>query len=73
MSSATTPAAPDAKPWWQSRTLIVNAVALGLAAAEAHVGLLAGVLPGTVYQWLAFGLPVINAVLRFVTNQGVTL
>lgn len=61
----------DAKPWWQSRTLWVNAIVLALAAAEDHIGLLQPVLPVNVYQLIAFALPVVNAALRIVTTQGV--
>jgi hypothetical protein len=67
------PAPDEAKPWWCSRTLWINGLTLALAAAEAHFGLLQGLLPGTVYQWIAFALPVVNAALRFITTQGVKL
>lgn len=60
------------KRWWQSRTLWVNTAVLMLAAMEAQLGLLQGVLPGGLYAWLAFALPVINAGLRFVTTTAVT-
>lgn len=52
------------KPWYASRVLWLNAIAVALLAAEAQLKLLEGVLPGTVYQWAAFALPVFNAVLR---------
>lgn len=64
-------AAPACKPWWQSRTLWVNVVVLMLAAAEAQLGLLQGVLPGGLYAWVAFALPVANAGLRLVTTTAV--
>lgn len=63
---------PTGKPWWQSRTLWVNALVLMLAAAESQLGLLQGALPGGLHTWLAFALPVINAGLRFVTTTAVT-
>ena len=59
------------KPWYKSRTLWFNALALALAAAELQLKVLQGVLPGGVYAWLAFVLPVGNAALRFVTHTGV--
>jgi hypothetical protein len=62
-----------AKHWLRSRTLIVNAIALGLIVAESHLQLLQGVLPLDVYQLAAFVLPVVNAMLRLVTNTGVSL
>lgn len=73
-TTPTTPA-PDgqnAKPWWQSRTLWVNALVLMLAAAEAQLGLLQGKLPGGLHTWLAFALPVINVGLRAITTTAVT-
>ncbi len=62
-----------AKHWLRSRTLIVNAIALGLIVAESHLQLLQGVIPVNVYALAAFGLPVVNAVLRMVTNTAVSL
>lgn len=59
------------KPWYQSRTLWFNAIALALAAAELQLNVLRGVLPGGVYAWLAFVLPVGNAALRLITTTGV--
>ncbi len=59
------------KPWWQSRTLWVNAVVLALAAAEAQLKILQNVLPGGLFAWLAFGLPVVNAALRLITTKAV--
>jgi hypothetical protein len=64
---------PPAKPWWASRTLIVNAIALALAAAESQLQLLQAVLPVNVYALLAFVLPVLNAGLRLVTTTAVQL
>ena len=59
------------KPWWQSRTLWFNALALSLAAAESQLNVLRGVLPGGLFTWMAFGLPVLNAALRFITSTKV--
>ena len=59
------------KPWYKSRTLWFNALALALAAAELQLNVLRGVLPGGVYAWLAFVLPVGNAALRLITHTGV--
>lgn len=63
---------PAAKPWWRSRTLWLNALALALAAAEERLGLLQGVLPASTFQAVAFALPVLNMVLRLVTSTAVT-
>lgn len=59
------------KPWWQSRTLWVNAIMLALAAAELQINVLQGVLPGGLFPWLAFTLPVVNAALRLITTTAV--
>lgn len=59
---------PAPKPWFKSRTLWFNGGLLALAAAEAQLGLLKDVLPGGLYTWLAFVLPVGNAFLRVVTT-----
>jgi hypothetical protein len=57
------------KPWWTSKTLVVNAVAAGLVALEAGTGMLQPLLPVNLYSAIAVGLPVVNAVLRIVTTQ----
>ena len=62
----------DTKPWWQSRTLIVNGLVLALAMAEAKLNFLQPMLPINVYSLLAFGLPVVNAFLRVITTVGVS-
>lgn len=63
----------DAKPWWQSKTLWVNAIAAALTALEAGTGVLQLYLPVNFYAVMAVGLPVVNAVLRVVTTTAVTL
>lgn len=64
-------ATPAVKPWWQSKTLWVNALVLALAAAESQLQVLQGALPGGLFTWLAFALPVVNAALRFITRTAV--
>lgn len=58
------------KPFWQSRTLLVNALAAALVALEANTGLLQPLLPVNFYAALAALLPVINAGLRVITSAG---
>ncbi len=58
------------KPWWQSKTLWLNAIAAGLVALESGTGRLQPLLPVNFYTLLAVGLPVINAWLRVITTQG---
>lgn len=61
------------KPWYTSKTLWVNAVVAALAALEAGTGILQPFLPANFYAIVAVGLPVVNAVLRIVTTQGLAL
>lgn len=61
------------KAWYQSKTLWVNAVVAALAALEAGTGVLQPFLPANFYAIVAVGLPVVNAVLRIVTTQGLAL
>lgn len=61
------------KPWWQSKTLWVNALAGALVALEAGTGLLQPLFSANIYAVVAVGLPAINAALRVITKQGVTL
>lgn len=58
------------KPWYTSKTLIINALAAALATLEASTGILKPLLgDGGLYVALAVGLPVVNAVLRAVTTE----
>jgi hypothetical protein len=63
---------PPVKPAVRSRMLWFNGICLALAAAEAQLGLLEPVLPGGLYAWLAFILPVGNALLRGMTSSALT-
>ncbi len=56
------------KPWYQSKTIIVNAIVAALVALEAGTGLLQPYLPGNFYAIIAVGLPVVNAILRVITT-----
>ncbi len=60
-------AVTEAKPWWQSKTLRLNAAAAALIALEAKFSLLQPFLPGNVYAYVATGLTVANAALRVIT------
>lgn len=61
------------KPWWQSKTIWLNALALALAMAESRMGLLKGVLPVSAFEAVAFALPVLNVAVRYVTSAAITL
>jgi hypothetical protein len=62
-------AASLAKPWYLSRTLIVNGLVFGVAAAEARLGLIEQLLGVDIYTLIALGLPLLNAALRLITSQ----
>jgi hypothetical protein len=62
----------NSKRWYRSKTLWFNLVVLMLAAAESQLNVLQTVLPGGLYAWLAFVLPVGNAALRFITTTALT-
>jgi hypothetical protein len=59
------------KSWRKSKTLWFNAVVSGLVAAEAGMGVLQPVVPVNIYATAVFVLGVGNAVLRFLTSQGI--
>lgn len=61
------------KPWYTSKTIIVNAIVAALVALEAGSGLLQAYLPANFYTMIAVGLPVVNAVLRVVTTTALTV
>ncbi len=62
----------EKKPWWQSRTLWLNAVVACLIALEMSFPLLQPLLPGNVYAWFGVVLAVGNSMLRIVTTQGLS-
>lgn len=66
-------AVPSAKPWWKSKIILFNLASVVLAAAEASFGLLQPQVPVNVYAVIAFTMAVVNAALRFVTTQAVTV
>lgn len=55
---------PGAPRWWENKVFWFNAIVLAAAAAEEQLGLLKDVLPGSVFVWVAFGLPVLNKAIR---------
>lgn len=57
------------KPWYKSKTILVNAAVAGLVALEASTGVLKGVVADNFYTVIAVALPVINAMLRIITTQ----
>lgn len=61
------------KPWYTSKTLWVNLVAAALMALEAGTSLLKPYMTDTFWVAMAVGLPIVNAVLRIITTQALSL
>jgi hypothetical protein len=59
------------KPWYKSKTILFNALMAALVALEAVSGLLQPMIPVNVYTAVAVALPVVNAILRVITSQGI--
>lgn len=57
------------KPWYKSKTLIVNAIAAALLALEAGTGLIQPHMQADFYAAFALGLTMVNAVLRVITSK----
>ena len=54
---------------WQSKTLVVNAIALGVALFQHYFGVILPADP----QYFALGVALVNIALRFVTSTPVAL
>ena len=61
------------KPWYTSKTLWVNVGVVLLTAAETQLRVIQPLLPVDFYAMVAFGLPLLNAALRVITTQGLSL
>jgi hypothetical protein len=63
------------KPWWRSKTIQFNALAIVLLAALEMAGqnvqLLQPLLSPKAYAAVAFALPIVNIVLRKLTIEGI--
>ncbi|MEW6646524.1 MAG: hypothetical protein AB1450_04955 [Pseudomonadota bacterium] len=62
----------ESKPWWESKTVVINAVAAVLIALEAQWHLLQPYLPFNFWMGMSVALPIVNGVLRAVTSQPIT-
>lgn len=60
------------KKWWKSKTIWLNALVAILAAAADSITLLQPILPENFFPIVAFGLPLVNVLLRVITTQGVS-
>lgn len=61
------------KPWWHSKVLWLNVIAAALMSLEATWGSLQPMLPFNFWTGMTVGLPIINAMLRVLTTQALTL
>ena len=61
------------KSFMMSKTIFINVIILILALMETQWGVLQPYLPGNVYAYFAFALPIINGVLRLVTTTPIKL
>ena len=73
MSGQTTAPTINGKPWYQSKTLWFNGLALCLGVAEMQFKLLEQYIPAAVFPALAFVLAVTNVLLRFITTTALTM
>ena len=60
------------KKWYKSKTMLVNIGILALTLVEAQFSILQPMLPVNVYAMIAFGLPIVNGVLRVITSATLT-
>lgn len=58
------------KRWYKSKTIWVNVGAAALMALEASTGLIKPYMADTFWVAMAVALPMVNAMLRVITSQG---
>ncbi len=63
----------NGKPWYTSRTLWFNGLALVIGVAEMQFKLLEQYIPAAVFPALAFVLAVTNVLLRFITTTALVV
>lgn len=73
MAETTTVATTTTKPWYKSRTLWFNAIVAILIALETGLHIIQPYVPGNIYAWSLLLLIIVNAALRIITSQGLTL
>lgn len=62
----------DAKVWWQSKTFWLNLVAIVVAVGYYLLDT-PGIVPAQYVSYVVAGLGALNIVLRFVSDQPITL
>ena len=73
MTAPSPPQGSSVKPWWQSRTIRLNVAVVVLAVAESQLNIIQPLLPVNFYAAVAFALPIINAAMRIITTQAVSM
>lgn len=61
------------KYWLRSRTILINLAVAVLAVAVDNLHLLGPVMSPRAFAAVAYGLPIINVVLRVLTSEPVAL
>jgi hypothetical protein len=61
------------KPWWLSKMLWFNFIAVALAAVEANLHVIQPQMSANFYEVFSFGVAVGNAALRFITTSPLAL
>ena len=64
---------PGSPAWWKTGVFWFNAIVLLIAAIEDQLGVLKDLLPGSIYAWVAFALPLANAGIKAVRLMGIKL
>lgn len=56
------------KPWWKSKTMILNLLLATVSVIELNAGVF-----GEHSDWIIFGSAMLNLWLRVITTQGLSL
>lgn len=62
----------QSKPWYQSKTLWVNAAFAATTVLEANLQVIQSLMGAQAYLGMLAGAAFINGVLRLVTTQGIS-
>lgn len=65
------PQVVNEKPWWKSRTIVLNAASAVLLALEVQFGVFQGLMSPETFAYWALGLNLANVFLRVITTSPV--